>query len=171
MEYFDLYNKDGQKLNKNVLRGTKLKEDEYHIVVNVWIKNKENNYLIQQRNKLTDKHPFMWAATDGSAVAGDSSIITALKETHEELGISLKEDKLKFLRRYVVKDNYANFILDVYLTKVELLLKDLKIDPVEVKAVKYSSMKDIEEEVTNKTFKDYERIIKQEGYFDLIEES
>ena len=94
MEYFDLYNKDGQKLNKKVLRGTKLKEDEYHIVVNVWIKNKEHHYLIQQRNKLSDRHPFMWAATDGSAVAGDSSIITALKETYEELGISLKEDKL-----------------------------------------------------------------------------
>ena len=33
MEYFDLYNKDGQKINKQVLRGSKLLNDEYHLIV------------------------------------------------------------------------------------------------------------------------------------------
>ena len=63
MEYFDLYNKDGQKINKVVPRGTKLLKGEYHIVVNIWIRNNQGQYLIQQRNKLSDKRPFMWAAT------------------------------------------------------------------------------------------------------------
>ena len=33
MEYWDLYDKNRQKLNKVVKRGDYLKDDEYHLVV------------------------------------------------------------------------------------------------------------------------------------------
>ncbi len=171
MEYFELYDKFGQKLNKKVLRGTKLGVEEYHIVVNIWIKNKDGKYLIQQRNKLSDKKPFMWAATAGAVVAGDSSFITALKETKEELGINLNQEELKLLKRYFVTDNYANFILDLYLIEEDILLKDLNIDKLEVKDCKYASIKEIREQVSQRLFIDYEKITKQIGYFDLIEKS
>lgn len=46
MEYWDLYDKNRNKLNKIVKRGDKLADDEYHIVVNVWLKNKNNEFLI-----------------------------------------------------------------------------------------------------------------------------
>ncbi|MCK5761275.1 MAG: NUDIX domain-containing protein [Candidatus Izimaplasma sp.] len=171
MEYFDLYNKTGQKLNKKVLRDTKLNNEEYHIVVNVWIKNNKGQYLIQQRNKLSDRNPFMWAATAGSAVAGDTSLKTAIKETQEELGIKLNPSKLKFLKRYIIEDNFANFILDVYLIKEDISLQDLTIDKLEVKDVKYASMSKIYEQVLQKTFINYINISKHKGYFDLIEKS
>jgi len=171
MEYFDLYNKTGQKLDKKVQRGTKLNDGEYHIVVNVWIKNNEGQYLIQQRNKLSDENPFKWAATAGAAVTGDNSLETAIKETHEELGIILDPSKLKFLKRYFVEDNYANFILDVYLIEEDISLKSLTIDELEVKDAKYASMKEIKKQVLQKTFVDYNEITKQIGYFDLIEKS
>ncbi len=171
MEYFDLYDKNGQKIDKIVPRGTKLLDEEYHIVVNIWIRNNQGQYLIQQRNKMSDKRPFMWDATAGAVVSGDSSIITALKETYEELGIALQKDKLKFLKRFVVKDNYANFILDVYLIELDVLLKDLNIDIIEVKDCKYATMAEVKEQVKDNTFKDYDQIIKQKGYFDLIEKS
>ena len=171
MEYFDLYNKDGKKINKQVLRGTKIQVDEYHLIVHVWIRNNDNLYLIQQRNKESDKAPYLWAVTAGSATVGDTSIITALRETLEELGISLVKDNMKFLKRYFTEDNYANFITDVYLINQDVLLKDLIIDETEVKDCMYSSIKEIEELVSERMFWDYEKILKQKGYFDLIEKS
>ena len=171
MEYFDLYSKTGQKLNKKVLRGAKLSDGEYHLVVNIWIRNNAGEYLIQQRNKLSDKVPFLWDTTAGAVIAGDDSLDTAIKETSEELGIKLNRDKLMFLRRYYIEDNHSNFLLDVYLANEEILLNDLVIDKSEVKDTKYASMQEIREQVISKTFKDYDVIIKQKGYFDLIEKS
>lgn len=171
MEYFDLYDKSGQKIIKVVQRGTKLEQSEYHIVVNIWIRNSSGLYLIQQRNKAYDKRPFMWATTAGAVVTGDNSFITAIKETYEEMGISLNKDNLKLIKRYFVKDNFANFILDVYLIEEDILIKDLILDKLEVKDAKYVSMKEIKEQVINNTFIDYNEIVSQKDYFDLIEKS
>ena len=171
MEYFDLYNKDGQKINKQVLRGSKLLSDEYHLIVHIWIRNKDNKYLIQQRNKLTDKTPHLWAITAGGATVGDTSIVSALRETLEEIGVSLVRENLKILKRYFVKDNYANFIVDVYLIEQDVLLKDLILDKLEVKNCKYASIEEIRNMVTDGTFWNYESIMKHKGYFDLIEKS
>ena len=59
MEYWDLYDKDRNKLLKAVKRGDKLADDEYHIVINAWIKNQQGEFLIAQRsaNKI---YPLMW---------------------------------------------------------------------------------------------------------------
>lgn len=51
MEYWDLYNKDKVKLNKIVKRGDYLSDDEYHLVVNAWIVNDNNEFLISQGGK------------------------------------------------------------------------------------------------------------------------
>ncbi len=48
-ELWDVYNFRGEKLNKKVYRGERLKDDEFHIVVNSWIKNEDNKFLITQR--------------------------------------------------------------------------------------------------------------------------
>ena len=41
-ELWDVYNFRGEKLDKKVYRGERLKDDEFHIVVNSWIKNEDN---------------------------------------------------------------------------------------------------------------------------------
>jgi isopentenyldiphosphate isomerase len=171
MEYFDLYDKAGQLLNKKVLRGTKLNDGEYHVVVNVWIRNKDNKYLIQQRNKQSDTIPFMWATTAGAVVAGDTSFNTAIKETKEELGINLLAKELQLVKRYVIEDDYGNYIMDIYIIDQEILLEDLVIDKSEVKACKYATIKEIKELIIDNKFWDYEQIVKQNDYFDLIEKS
>ena len=170
MEYFDLYDEFGQSLNKKALRGTKLDVGEFHIVVNIWIRNSEGNYLIQQRNKLSDKIPYMWAATAGAVVAGDTSLETAAKETYEELGVLIDMKEFKFLKRYAIKDTYSSFLLDVYLVEKDILLKDLKIDEIEVKDAKYLAMEDILKQEGSNTFFDYGCYI-HKNYFELIEKS
>ena len=38
-EYWDIYDKNFEKINKTVKRGDKLEDDEYHLVINAWIVN------------------------------------------------------------------------------------------------------------------------------------
>lgn len=171
MEIFDLYDKDFNLLNHKMVRGTSNQQGEYHLVVHIWFKNSEGKYLIQQRNKLTDRVPYQWAATGGAAVAGDNSIKTAVKETYEELGIQLHEEQFILLKRFFCDDDIANFVSDLYIVKEDILLKDLKIDTVEVRDVAYKTMDEIKEMIQNNQFWNYERILSRKGYFDLLEKS
>ena len=80
MELFDLYDKDGNKLNKKIVRGSDIQSGEYHKIVHIWIRNKKGEYLIQQRNKSTDTIPYQWAPTTGSVASGETPIDTAIRE-------------------------------------------------------------------------------------------
>ena len=118
MEKWDLYDKDFNKLSKTAYRGERLADDEYHMVVNAWITNDKNEFLITQRCPQKS-HPYMWECTGGSAVFGDSDIDACVREIKEELGIDIDVSSARFLgmahryyegcpdilRVYIFKDN------------------------------------------------------------------
>ena len=58
VEFWDLYDKNRNKINKVVKRGEKLSDGEYHIVINAWIKNDKNEFLITRRAE-NRSHPLM----------------------------------------------------------------------------------------------------------------
>lgn len=171
MEIFDLYNNEGEKLNRTAVRGSKLNSGEFHAVVHIWIRNSEGHYLIQKRNKLTDKNPFMWATTSGWVQSSESSRITCVRETKEEIGIDIDQSQFKLLNRYFVENSHASYITDLYIATENILIKDIVLDKLEVSEVKYASLKEIKQMIKDKQFWNYERIIQRTGYFDLIEKS
>ncbi len=61
-------------------------------MVHVWIRGSDGRFLISQR---VPEKPFggLWECTAGSAVAGDDSLKTAVKEAREELGVKLDADR------------------------------------------------------------------------------
>lgn len=171
MELFDLYDKEFNKLNKTMERGSSNNNGEYHLVVHIWIRNSKNQYLIQQRNKSTDKVPYQWACTAGAVRSGETSLEGALRETKEEIGIDLYKDKLSLCKRYFVEDEKANYIVDCYLYEGDILISDCEIDTVEVRDIRYASMDTIKEMIKNNEFWDAERHKSRKGYLNLLEKS
>lgn len=171
MEIFDLYDKEFNKLDKTMLRGSKNEPGEYHLVVHIWIRNSKGEYLIQQRNKITDRIPYQWACTGGAAITGDTSLDAAVRETEEELGLQLEPSQFTLLQRYFIENEYSNYITDLYLIKEDILLKDVKIDTLEVRDVAYKTMPEIKKMIQEHTFWDNERIYVRNGYYDLLERS
>ena len=96
MEKWDIYDKDRNKMNKTVNRGDYLSDEEYHLVVNVWIKNSKNELLIAQRSE-NKTFPLMWECVGGSAIEGETTLDAAIRETNEELGIDLSDSKYKLI--------------------------------------------------------------------------
>ena len=140
IEYWDLYDKEGNKLNKIAKRGEKLNDDEFHLVVNVWIKNKKNEFLISQR-KETKAHPLKWEATGGSALVNESSLDAALREVEEELGIKLEKEKGVFIGRENRYYKNCNDILDVWLFEIdEKNINEINIQKEEVNDAKWASI-------------------------------
>lgn len=121
MEVWDLYTKYREKTGKEHIRGEKIPEGCYHLVVHVWIRNNKGEYLISQRSADRPTFPLMWECVGGSVIKGESSIEGAIREVKEEVGLDLEQEagKLLFSKirgtdvRYECKA--YNDIMDVWL--------------------------------------------------------
>ncbi|HWQ57920.1 MAG TPA: NUDIX domain-containing protein [Clostridia bacterium] len=91
-ELWDLYDRDRSKTGRTHERSLHLPEGTYHIVVHVWMRNKQGEWLISKRTPNKD-FPNMWETTGGSALAGENSLEAAVREAHEELGVTLDPQK------------------------------------------------------------------------------
>lgn len=169
MEYFDLYDRKGKKLNKIMNRGTSNLPGEYHRVVHIWIINSKNEYLIQQRNKATDRHPYQWAPTAGAVKSGETPLQAAIRETKEEIGLSLKDEDLSLLESIYVDNPKANFIIDLFLAKKDVDLKSLVMEKNEVKDIGLATKNDIIKLLKNKQFWDFNELDPKMDYFNKLE--
>ena len=121
MEKWDLYTKYREKTGKVHIRGEKIPEGFYHLVVHVWIRNRKGEYLISQRSADRPTFPLMWECVGGSVLLGESSMEGALREVKEEVGLDLEPETGRLLftkiRGADVKYEHKEFndIMDVWL--------------------------------------------------------
>jgi isopentenyldiphosphate isomerase len=151
MEYWDLYDENKNKLNKTVKRGDYLEDNEYHLVVNVWIKNKNNQFLISQRNEHKS-HPLMWETTGGSVLKGETTLDGALREAKEELNVDLNKKDGKLIGSGTRYYKGCPDILDVYLFEIDDSNLNIKIQEEEVKDYKWATYEEIMEIYNNNQF-------------------
>lgn len=161
MEYWDIYDKDKKKTGKLMKRGERLKEGEYHLIVHIWIKNKNNEFLIQQRSEKV-KNPLVWSATGGSVIAGEDSYAGAIREVKEELGLDLSNYYGYLFDSSIYEEDNQKYWCDTYLYFIDLDPKDLKLQKEEVKQVKYENMKKIKEMMESGNFFIYDYLDKLE---------
>jgi len=171
MEMFDLYNNKGQQINKKIERGTNIPKGEYHLAVHIWFRNSEGKYLMQKRNKQTDRIPGQFAATGGAVASGEDSITGAIREVEEEMGLIIESSELKFLKRYFVDDSFASYITDVYLVEKDIDVDKLVLDKNEVSMVQYFTMDEIRKMIQQESCWSYEDSLERKGYLELIEKS
>lgn len=133
---------NGNLTGRTVERGKPMKSDEFHLVVHVWIKNDNGQYLITKRipNKPA---PNMWETTGGSAITGDGSLQAALREVREEIGIELNPENGRRLFRLKRQHEDAPDFVDVWLFNESVKLENIKMQPDEVNDAKWASPKEI----------------------------
>ena len=148
-EQWDLFDKDRKKLKRKGVRGEKLRFGEYHLVVNAWIKNDKNEYLITRRSDKK-KQPLMWECTGGSALMGETSEEAAIREVKEELGIDVKNGV--FIGSTIRYYPNCPDILDVCLFESNSKIDDVKIQEEEVCDVMWASAKEIKQIYTDGGF-------------------
>lgn len=149
MELWDIYDKYRKKTGRTHQKGLKTKPGEYHLAVRVWIVNSKNELLIQRRQYDSKTWAGMWeCAASGSAILGDNSRQTAIKETMEEIGLDIEADILEPI--FTVK--FKNGFDDNYLVRREVNIGDLTLEDEEVVDVKWASMDQIKQMVIDEEF-------------------
>jgi 8-oxo-dGTP pyrophosphatase MutT (NUDIX family) len=116
-ELWDVYDINRVRTGRTVQRGP-MAPDEFHIVVNVWIKNSRGEYLISKRSP-GKPYALLWECTGGSAVAGEDSLTAAIREAKEELGVELDTNKGTLIRSFCrAEPGWSDFV-DVWLFSCE----------------------------------------------------
>lgn len=127
MELWDLYDAKRNPLNKTHVRGTPMPEETYHIVADTWTITKEGQVLITQRHP-SKPYGLKWECTGGSVLAGESSVIGALRELSEEVGIKAKAEELILLHSIKLVERFV----DTYITRQDITLDMLTLQAEEV---------------------------------------
>lgn len=154
MEIWDVYDKDRIKTGETMVRGSKFKENTYHMVVHVCIFNLEGKMLIQQRQPFKEGWPNMWDITvGGSAILGDTSQLAAEREVYEEIGYKLSLDGI----RPALTINFDRGFDDVYLIQQDIDISKLNLQYEEVKSVKWASKEEILSMIDEETFIPYHK--------------
>ncbi|MGI5899795.1 MAG: phosphotransferase [Christensenellales bacterium] len=163
-ELWDVLDKDGNKIGRFYERGRPMNKGEHHLEVSVWIESDNGEYLISQRapNKM---FPNMWECTGGSAVAGDDSFTTVLKEAKEELGVILEPKNGRIIYHHLPCSTAGcNGLIDVWLFRQNVDISTVILAPDETCDVMWASADKIREMMVSGELLDY-------PYFDEMVEA
>lgn len=148
-EIWDIYDTDRNKTGRTAIRGVdKLKEGEYHIIVNAIIMNSKNEILISQRAEFKE-FPLMWECNGGSILKGETSLEGVLREVKEELGLEFKAEDAIYLKE-VRRDRLPPDFKDLWLFRKDVDLKDVTFPDGEAVAAKWVSIDKFIEMYENK---------------------
>lgn len=146
MELWDLYDENRNFTGRDHVRGEKIPDGYYHLVVEVWIRSPKGEYLISQRSASRPTFPLQWECVGGSVLKGEDSLTGALREVREEVGLELSPEAGNLLFSEVgrvVRGVPFHDILDVWLWEYdgEADLKNATTD--EVAQVKWMTVDEI----------------------------
>jgi len=152
MELWDLLDRDRKPLNRTHVRGEKMEEGTYHLVVHVCLFNDKNQLLIQKRQAFKKGWSGMWdISVGGSAISGDTSRMAAEREAKEELGIDI--DLSNEIPRFTI--NFDNGFDDYWMTEYKGSIEELTLQASEVEDAKWADIHEIKALVEKGDFVPY----------------
>lgn len=167
MEIWDLYNEHRELTGRDHIRGEEVPQGFYHLVVHIWIRNSRGEYLISQRSADRPAYPLMWECVGGSVTKGEDSLTGALRETKEEVGLTLSPEDGKLVYSVVGRVvNGVKFsdIVDVWLFEYDGPVPLEQATTKEVAQTVWMTKKQIRE------LYDTGKLVHTLGYFFEVEE-
>ncbi len=174
MELLEVLDENGE-LTGDILDKNKIhKEGKYHKEVALVLLNNKGEILLQKRASTKEIEPNKWSWHGGHVIAGETNIEAIIRETKEELGITLSEDQIKLLAE-LKRDKLPNRqFTTAYYSKCDLNMNDFSIQMEELSEIRwfnFSEFKDMvysnhpdmmfqNNENTNKIINALEAIIK-----------
>ena len=142
IELLDVLTPDGAFTGITKAKRDVHRDGDWHRASHVWI-HSEHGVLLQRRALCKESWPGLWdISVAGHIDAGESAVDAAIRETREEIGLTITGDDLQHLGtlRYqcVVRPDFIeNEFHEVYLVRRFLDLSALALDADEVMEVRW----------------------------------
>ena len=133
VERWDLYDAQGRRTGRTMLRGEEVPAGLYHLAVHIWPRNSQGEFLVQRRAPGVQWKPNLWAVTGGSAIAGEDAQTAARRELHEEIGYDARDGELE----QVACLRLTNSFCGVFSLRIDWPAEQFVLQPEEVSAVQW----------------------------------
>jgi len=164
MEYLQVFNDNHEAIDEKIERDNKYKltNGKHFMVVLIFIENEKGEFLMQKTSK---ERGSVIATTGGHVTYHDTSLETVIKECHEELGLEIKEEELKYIDFIKYNDAYE----DIYYTNKKIDIDKLVLQKEEVESIKWYSVDEIKDLIKTGDFRKgninaFNLILKYRGY-------
>ena len=169
-EFFDVLNEWGEYTDKVESREVCHKNGLWHRAVVVFILSTDNKkVLLQQRSSSKKLWPNLWDITAGGHVlTGELGYQSAIRETKEEIGISIDKNELTFIGATTSENKSGDIINrhfnEYYIVHKDVDIKDVVIQKDEVQDIKWFD----KEEVIRRISNNYEDLTDKIGCWDYL---
>lgn len=160
-EYIDVLDPSGKPTGEKKDKKEIHRVGDWHRAAHVWIINPKGELLIQRRSASIRNHPNKWdISAAGHVSSGESSLVCAKRETKEELGLDVPDDKMELLfsvsqETLMLDGTYINKEYDdIYLVSLNFDPTSLTLQKTEVAEVKFISFRELEK-IVNQGDKEY----------------
>jgi len=143
MEYLNVYDNNKNKLDKKIVRGDKLSNDEHILVAVIFIKNKDNKYLIQ---KTSLEKSGLYSTTGGHVLYNEDSKTSIIREVKEETNLDVEIDANKRYTMEYVTDKGK--LKQVVLFIAKCIGGEIKAQECEVNDIKWLDFDEAIETIT-----------------------
>lgn len=159
-EMYDVYTKDGEFLGTRPASVCKSENPGfYYKVVRIILLNENNEILIQKRSALVKYCPLKWElSASGHVDVGENELDAAIRETKEELGVSLDANNIKLIHTSINK----NALTYTYIARIKNST-EFTLQKEEVEEVKYVSLFEFKKIIYEEDFTP-----KENGYFEFL---
>ena len=146
-EIIDELNEQGEVIGQ-IDKDLAHKEGRLHKAIHLWILNKNNEVLLQYRCKDKKLYPDTWDVSVGGHVAAfEDTKDACVREAKEELGIDIKVKDLEYIttlrEELLYKDINSQELVDVFMIKKDIKIKDIKLQEEEVSEIKWCSLEEL----------------------------
>ena len=154
-EFFDVLNEWGEYTDKVESREVCHKNGLWHRAVVVFILSTDNKkVLLQQRSSSKKLWPNLWDITAGGHVlTGELGYQSAIRETKEEIGISIDKNELTFIGATTSENKSGDIINrhfnEYYIVHKDVDIKDVVIQKDEVQDIKWFDKEEVIRRVNN----------------------
>lgn len=148
-EYIDIVTKEGKPTGKSELKSIIHQKGDYHNTAHIWFYTANGEILLSQRSANKSICPLMWdVSVAGHIDAGETIKQAAVRETKEEIGVSISETDLKKIGVFECFKSYGNGIHDnefhhTFIAELKVPISKLTPQEEEVEAIKLVSIADL----------------------------
>ncbi|WP_299779438.1 NUDIX domain-containing protein [uncultured Formosa sp.] len=160
-EIIDIVSRDYKPTGKTALKSEIHTKGYLHNTAHIWLYTAKGEILLAQRSYKKAICPGMWDISVAGHVDADETIETAaLRETQEELSLTLTESDLKKIGVFNCFQSYDSGIKDnefhhTYIAELKQDIKTLKPQEEEVEAIQLVTISEFEDLLANSETNDY----------------